>query len=169
MAKCFLILVLAISSSQACAPCDCNVPYTMVCKHLKEFPAFSEQQRHQTTLLDITESSLTVLPEFTRIDWPVLDMITLWNNTNDLCQYSGWKGDLLFENYDCRVPPTLPEECIETQPQLILGQAILGGMLPTSFLIILIAIVRVLKEYQRRLHNSADSINTTNGSELEQL
>ena len=173
MAKHVLLLIFAISSSQACAPCDCTVPYTMVCRNLKEFPTFNENERRQTTLLDITESSITSLPEFTRRDWPVLDIITLWNNTNDLCQYSGWQGDILFENHDCpQAPPTI-EVCLpaesEEHPTLILGEAMLGGMLPTSLLIILIAIIRVIQMHQRRQRNATDPINTTNSSELQQL
>ena len=168
MAKRFLLLIFTISSSQACAPCDCDVPYTMVCRNLREFPTFSEEERRQATLLDITESSLTALPEFTRADWPLLDIITLWNNTNDLCQYSGWLGDVLFDNYDCPPSPSTIEVCLpnetQEQPNLILSQAILGGMLPTSLLIIWIAIARVLKVYQQR-----PRINTTNSSELQQL
>ena len=171
MAKRFLILLLAISSSQACAPCDCTVPYTMVCRNLREFPTFSEQERKQTTLLDITESTLTVLPEFARTDWPVLDIVTLWNNSYDLCKYSGWQGDVLFDNHDCPPPPPTIEVCLPAEsqepPNVILGQAMLGGMLPTSLLIILIAIVRALKLYQRR--QRGDPINTANNSELQQL
>ena len=168
MAKHFLLLLLAISSSQACVPCDCNVTYTMICRNLKEFPTFSKHDRGQTTLLDITESSLAVLPEFTRADWPVLDIITLWNNTNDLCQYSGWHDDILFENHDCPPAPPKIEVCLPDEshdrPKLMLSQAILGGMLPTTLLIILVAIVRVLQVYQRR-----QRINTTNSNEMQQL
>ena len=173
MAKRFLLLIFAISSSQACAPCDCTVPYTMVCRNLREFPTFSEQERKQTTLLDITESSLMNLPEFRRIDWPVLDIVTLWNNSNDLCEYNGWHDDVLFENYDC--PPAAPtiEVCLpaesEERPTLILGEAMLGGMVPTALLVILIAIIRALQMHQRRQRKVADPINTTNSSELQQL
>ena len=173
MAKRFLLLIFAISSSQACAPCDCTVPYTMVCRNLREFPTFNEQVRRQTTLLDIADSSLKHLPEFTRIDWPVLDIITLWNNSNDLCKYSGWHDDILFDNHDCPPPPPTIEVCLPAEshekPNLILGQAMLGGMLPTSLLIILIAIVRVLQTYQRRQRNAPEPINTANSSELQQL
>lgn len=123
MAKCFLLLMLAIASSQA------------------------------------------------------LDMTTLWNNTNSLCQYSGWPDDLLFENPDCPIPPPPPitEICLgdetHNQPPLILGQAVLGGVLPTSVLIILIVIIRALKLYQQRQRNltNHNQINTTNDREMEQL
>ena len=115
--KRFLLLLFAISSSKACVPCDCAVPHTIVCRHLTEFPRFSERERRETTLLDITESSLKNIPEFTRVDWPALDLVTLWNNSNDLCKYSGWHDDILFENYDCSPSPPTIEVCLAAEPQ----------------------------------------------------
>ena len=169
----FLLLIFAISSSQACAPCDCTVPYTMMCRNLSEFPTFSEEERKQTALLDITESSLEILPTFTKADWPVLDVVTLWNNSDNVCESSGWQGDILLDNHDClphlpMIEVCLPDESQE-QSNLVLGQSMVGGMLPTALLIMLIAIVRALKLYQQRQHAPAEPINTTNNIELQQL
>ena len=173
MFKRFLLLLFAIPSSEACVPCDCAVPHTIVCRHLTEFPRFSERERRETTLLDITESSLKNIPEFTRVDWPALDLVTLWNNSNDLCKYSGWHDDILFENYDCSPSPPTIELCLAAEPQehpnFVLGPAMLARMVPMSLFAILISIVRVLQTYQRRKRSLVDVINTANSGELRQL
>lgn len=152
---CFTLLMGILPHTLfACNPCDCTDAYIVLCSNVQDLPVFTEHQRRQTALLDVRNSNMTSLPAFARQQWPVLDIVTLWNNTNLSCEFNGWIGEILVENYDCL--PQLPKEDYTQKPRMKLAyrlqiaEGAIGGMIPTSIMLLFVAIIRIMHAYQRR-------------------
>lgn len=78
--------------------------------------------------------------------WILLVLVFVSSHVLADCYNFTTLADMNDYNYN---HPIVSNE-LRPQPSLNLGEAALGGMIPTSVMVLLIALVRILQIYQRR-------------------
>ena len=80
-----LLFIFLIGGTRACAPCSCNLPYTLTCVEVDMFPNISRFTREAISYVDLVNTQLYKLPHFNHYEWPRLEFLTLINNTRLQC------------------------------------------------------------------------------------